>query len=117
MNNFGKPEPEGKLRCGIYTPEILTKNTDDEVHTENKDYRRPRPYRRSEIEEAIQVEGRQEGRCLRQYKRAEIEDDIQIEGRPERGGPRQYRRAEIEEAIQGECRSAGEAQDNTGWRR
>ena len=26
---FGKTEREGKLRCGAYTPEILTGNTDD----------------------------------------------------------------------------------------
>ena len=26
---FGKPEPKGKLRCGKYTPELLTENTDD----------------------------------------------------------------------------------------
>ena len=66
------------------------------VQTENKDYRRPRQYRRSEIEEAIQVEGRSEGGGLRQYRRAEIEEAIQVEGRPEGGGPSQYKRAEVE---------------------
>ena len=43
------------------------------VQMENKDYRRPRHYRREEIEEAIQVEGRPEGGGPRQYRRADVE--------------------------------------------
>ena len=66
---FGKLGPEEKLRCGRYTPEIQT----TKVHTETKEYRRPRQYTRSEIEEAIQVEGRPEGGGPGQYRRTEIE--------------------------------------------
>ena len=66
------------------------------VQKENKDYRRPRHYRRAEIEEAIQVEERPEGGGPRQYRREEIEEAIQVEQRPEGGGQRQYKRAEVE---------------------
>ena len=66
------------------------------VQTENKDYRRPRHYRREEIEEAIQVEQRPEGGGPRQYRREDIEEAIEVEQRPEGGGPRQYRREGVE---------------------
>ena len=77
---------------------------------ENKDYRRPGQYRRSEIEKGIQVEGRPEGGGPRQYRRAETQESqepIQVEGMPEGGGLRQYERAEMEEAIQEEGRPEG----------